>query len=360
MSGGTVDITTRIVNTKNDLLVLNAIQGVIDNGGPHGSTYVDNKFMVFLSKKISQEALDDFQNKYPRQFLHIYDQWENTKIGLKSANFKNGTLFRYPDELGSFLKTMYPELFKKIIESEGIDVGIKIKGNELVDFFAESLKGLIDEVEKQFKQLELANRTCDYIILVGGYSACPLLKETIQQKFNSKVKEIIQDRNPGAAIVTGATWLGLNPNLNATRTSSLTYGVASTDTFKSGDPESKKLKRSGKPDLCNDILLAFVKAGELVAIDKAVYYDLSPLYPDQDCLPFKFYSTDEKNVRHINSNMTLQDSVEFKREDTTKGTDWTIRITMYFGRGEVEIVMEDMTYTTNEIKRLKIDFKSKY
>jgi molecular chaperone DnaK (HSP70) len=353
--GGTVDITTRVVNKKNDLLVLNAIQGVTVDGGPYGSTYVDKKFMTFLSEKITPKALDDFHERYPREFLHIYQQWEKDKIILNLADFKNGTAFRYPDTLRNFLKKTYPNIFEEIVESEGSDTTITIEGNELAGFFTESLNGLVDKVEKQFQKLKDANRKCDYIILVGGYSNCPLLKETIQKKFSSKVKKIIQDSNPGAAVVEGATWLGLNPNLNATRTSNLTYGVDCLDFFKSGDPEAKKIKILGKPDYCDDILLTFVKAGELVEIDKAVYHNLSSINPDQTVLLFKFYSTKETNVRHINSQMTLHGDKKFTREDAAKGKNWTMRITMYFGRSEIEVVIEDMT--THEIKRLKLDFR---
>ena len=72
-------------------------------------------------------------------------------------------------------------------------------------------------------------------------------------------------------------------------------------------------------------------------------------------LLFKFYSTKETNVRHINSQMTLHGDKKFTREDAAKGKNWTMRITMYFGRSEIEVVIEDMT--THEIKRLKLDFR---
>ena len=175
------------------------------------------------------------------------------------------------------------------------------------------------------------------------------------------MKEIIKDSNPGAAIVEGAAWLGLNPNLNATRTSNLTYGVEGASLFKLGDPESKKIKILGEPDYCDNILLPFVETGDLVEINKAVYHDLSPLSSNQTVLLFKFYSTNKRNVRHINDNdpyTTLQGDKKFEREDTTKGKDWTIRVTMYFGRNEIEILMEDMT--THETQRLEMDFRYKF
>jgi hypothetical protein len=210
-----IDIITHTVNKKNDLLLLNPIQRVTMNGGAYGSTYVDKKFMTFLSEKITPEALDDFHKKHPVEFLHIYDRWERIKIGLTLDDFKYGTYFEIPPKFLFLLKKIHPNVLKEIEKSEGgYDYRITIKGNELVEFFDESLNGLVHEVETQFEKLKRVNRTCDYIILVGEYSACPLLQKRIQEKFGSKVKRIICDANPGAAIVEGATWLGLNPILH--------------------------------------------------------------------------------------------------------------------------------------------------
>jgi molecular chaperone DnaK (HSP70) len=352
--GGTVDITTRKVDKNNNSLVLNAIQGVTPDGGPYGSTYVDSKFMTFLSDKITPKALDHFREEHPMNFLTLYDTWEQVKIVLSSSDFNTGISFEIPAKLRSFLAMKYPNILEEIKKTEGDDdTNITIRAGVLKDFFAETLNGLVIEVEKQFQRL--GNRKCDYIILVGGYSDCPLLQERIKEKFNSKVKKIIQDSNPGGAIMEGAGWLGLHPNLNPTRTSNLTYGVNCVSVFQPGDPENKKIRIDGEPDRCDDILLAFVEAGDLVGIDETREHKLNPIYPHQKVIECKFYSTPERNARHINSNMILQGNKEFEREDTTKGKDWTIKITMYFGRCEIGIEIEDLT--THEIQRLKLDFR---
>ncbi|NET80434.1 MAG: Hsp70 family protein [Moorea sp. SIO1F2] len=278
-------------------------------------------------------------------------EWERIKCDFDPDDINKIVYFPIRPKLYKILLKSFTDILEKLAdEQNGDDDSISLNSQTMLDIFRPTLEGVIEKVEEQFKNLELENRQCDLMYLVGGFSQSPLLQKWIKQKFEKRVKnKIIIPARPGEAVVKGAVSFGLDPSIIRSRRSRLTYGCDVHRSFISDkDPKNKRYYHEYKQEYyCRDCFCMFVLAGESVEVDEPVRHTFYPTYPDQTKVAFNFYATTKNNpedIRYIDQpGFVTLGEMEVEMPDKTGGLDREIEVTMYFGKTEIKVSAKDKT-----------------
>ena len=354
--GGTVDITTyRLLNNK-----FQSIQGVFNTGGAYGSTFVNDEIRNSLTQKISSEAMVKFHDEYPLEFYVTNWQLERLKCDITNDNQNKCMTFDIPRVLEEILQKEFTDKFNELLEEgetylQQVEIPCSKKS-----LFEPTLNGLVNETNKAFNLLSKVGVKCDYILLVGGYSKSIFLQQRIKDEYEilGKVKKVIHPVDPEIAVMCGAVYFGLNPDIWIDRVASRTYGKSVAKEFRIGDPESKKIIEDGV-QYCKDQFDIFVRKGDIVTAGKKVTKQYIPLTKDQKSRRVVLYSSTSDNPTFIDEpNVISHQSQDITREDTRSGKDWTIEVSMYFGETEIKVEITD--FDTGLTKVLKLDFRYKY
>jgi molecular chaperone DnaK (HSP70) len=352
--GGTVDITTHEFSKGAGLREI-----ATGGGGPFGSTYIDEFFIQeFLPSKLSPEALKEFHDQEPLEFLEMMSDWERIKCSYTPST--KITYFRINPKFYKLLVRKYPDALKKLEESQyGEDTNILIDSELMEQIFESVLSGLTRTIEEQFEKLD--GYGCDYIFLVGGFSTSPLLRKRVEEQFGWRVKKIVMPVEPGAAIVEGAVSFGLDPTTIRARCSRLTYGYRCSKPFEEGiDPERKRFfsERAGQ-DYCDDRFGIMAAKGESIEADKITIAYINPNRKYTPSTRFKLLSTNQKRVRYTDESDVIEhEELEFFREGDACYSDKGWEIKFHFGETEIRAEITDQA--TNETKKAKLRFSHTY
>jgi molecular chaperone DnaK (HSP70) len=340
--GGTVDITVHEVIKNEGLEEL-----IPSGGGLHGSKYVDRSFREFLDRKLSSEAMEEFEKEWPVEYTKFIETWESVKCGHNpNPTWKNS--IDLPRRLEQILERR--GILEDLAEAQGgNDTVIKLNNEDMEGIFTHTVNKLISQVSNQFTALSReCNPSCDILFLVGGFAQSPLLQDRIKEEFETKMvqKVIIPDR-PGAAVLLGAASYCVNPQTIIKRCSKLTIGIRYAVRFEDDiDPEENRISKELATkiyqqqtdyDLCDNRFDIFVAAGERVPTDAVVVrrYIVSP---DVINRLQKFLSTPNPKVRYADeegvdeiASVTIR--LPFKPQDNEAKI---FDIEMKFGLSEVE------------------------
>lgn len=355
--GGTIDITVHeIVKTQDKTLKLNeVVEGV---GGPYGSSKVDESFLAkIFNTRFTESSMRKFMENNPQAYLELQEDWERLKCTCDQK--KNWSLSLRP-KLYNYLKENCAKAFKNLVsEQNGDDECIYLTVNTVKEIFDPVLDGVVSLVKKQFQNL--GKQKCDYIYLVGGFSNSTLLQERIKQEFGDKVKKIIVPPTPGGAVVEGAVYFGLHPEIFLSRVARLTYGCGTTTEFIQGlHPENKKQWYSDlNRNQCEDIFSHFVIAGSKVKIDEVVVKNFNPTSNNQTRVRFTLFATQKKKVSYTDEEgVTQLGEIVLEIPDTTGGTSRDLQLTMFFGLTEIKVEAKDMT--SGNIVTTNLQFSTTY
>ncbi|MTJ55908.1 Hsp70 family protein [Anabaena sp. UHCC 0253] len=345
--GGTVDITVHEVSPHGGL-----DEVAEGSGGAYGSTYVDKEFREYLAGKLTAQALNRYEEEDPIGWLELMATWERKKCDFDPTT-TNTTYFEIPNRLYKILSKDYPQVLEKLAdEQDGDDDKVHLGKETMQGLFEPILDGLVRKVKEQFVQLD--DRGCDILYLVGGFSTSPVLRQRIQQEFGSRIK-VVMPSDPGAAIVQGAASFGINPESIRSRRSRLTYGCQSCQPFDENRDRQQKSKRQYFEEqdgwYISNRFSPFVLAGESVDVNEVVTHSFFPMSADQQILVFTFYGTRKDNPRYTDE----ADVEELGKLDvdisSTVGTrDRPVEVSMNFGKTEISITAIDIktekTYNT--------------
>ena len=166
LGGGTFDIS-----------VLKISNGIFEVLSTNGDTYLggDDIDQAIVKYWIQQLGIDENRVKNDKEFAQaIRLKAEAAKIHLSSADV-------FGDKLGTYPLSITKEVFEKLIEPL-VDKTINCCTNAL-------------------KDAELTTKDIDVIVMVGGSTRVPLIKESISKFFGKKVNDSV---NPDEVVALGA------------------------------------------------------------------------------------------------------------------------------------------------------------
>lgn len=237
LGGGTLDVT--VLTMSNRLLEVKATSGNTNLGGEDfDKNLVNYTLMEFAKKQFRPKtALTNEKTNRILKFFNITVLNELIKV-LENNNYSelsdDETIFKYLNEFYK-MKVVIEELMnntklvgklKKICEDAKKTLSISETANIIIDTFyydsnhksydlkvtitkntfekiceKEFIKCL-EPVEQVLKDSKLTPDKIDHVVLVGGSTRIPKIKELLIEKFGNKIKS---DINPDEAVAYGAT-----------------------------------------------------------------------------------------------------------------------------------------------------------
>lgn len=264
-----------------------------------GSTRIDHAFLDrFLARKLTAEVLETYRREEPRDFVEMMADWERIKCSFDpKASFGARRLpFRPP--LFRLLSQRFPAI-REQLAAQGHEDGIYVESRDLRAIFAPVLDEIVERIRTRLERM--GSRDCDFLYLVGGLAASPLVRRRIRREFSSRVGKIVAPPVPGAAVMEGAVSFALEPTVVRTRRSRLSYGCGSEIPFDpERDPEDRKLWVHDLGDwYCGDRFTTFVQAGDEIAVGRRITRVLSPMTRAQQEIYVDFYASGKRNVRYL-------------------------------------------------------------
>jgi hypothetical protein len=333
VGGGTVDIVVQglIANGEDQFMVKELTQS---SGGLCGGTFVDERFMRFMYKKIG--CLDEFlRNDSPSYMSRLLKDWEEIKCA-----FGRETMFN--------TETKEINLHAKLAvkwEAYERERGFALKDSSIVELTDQDLKSIFDPVVEKILHLISAQLTqvldIKAMFVVGGFAESPYLMQRIRARFSGEVLHIKSPPTPGSAVVQGAVALALHPDAIVSRIAKKTYGTNVIMSFDHNLDREDLLKETNGRKYCRNRFDVFVRRGSRVDFDKDVTKEYRPHSDGQTQMRFDLYSSTEVNPRYTDE-PTVTKEGEFKVTLPEKFSrrDLMFKFTMYFGRSSIELRAE--------------------
>ncbi len=334
-------------------------------GGDYGGTKVDKEFEVLMEKVFGKVFMDEFRRVHPSDWLELMNDFEVkkrserviteevTRIRLP-ANFMNLLRHENGEDYNSVIRQNLRPQYK--VEEVKISKDYLCLGPDTVKhLFEPAMESIVKHLKKLLKQNAL--RGIKLLFLVGGFSESPLLQARMRKEFESQYSLLIP-RDAQTAVVKGAVMFGKRPHIVVERCLSETYGTDICKPFLPGVHKFEKLTFIEDKPMCSDIFAVLAKENEKVKIGeskKTSHY--KPLRKDQKRIGFSFYTSSNPDPFYVTDAgvRKLPGYIAVESPDTSKGTDRTIELRLFFGT-EIKVVGVDME--TKKEATTYIDFLS--
>lgn len=301
---------------------------------------------------VEEDVYSAFMKTHAADHFDMGREFEVKKRTVKSD--MRQTYIKLPSSLTETYTALKSKTFKEAIESS-MYVGrvsqaadkLKIDPDLFKGLFRDPLEHLVEHVREILNQ-PVAEGTNTFL-LVGGFSESLIVQETMKTKFPNYKMIVPQD--PGLATLKGAVLFGHNPKLISVRVSRLTYGIAISRIFSSGDPEELR-HESNNTVLCRDVFHKFVEKGQ--PINEG----------DEHSMPFtakgvnnrvRVYTSGSKNPKYVRDECKLLGEMMINlNQENIAGN--SINVSIAFGG--TELVLEAREKNTGEVFRTRFDFLS--
>ncbi|NJP43278.1 Hsp70 family protein [Actinacidiphila epipremni] len=308
--GGTVDITAYRVAPADSGERRRLIEIGKVSGGKIGSEFINQAFAdrVLTDRLGGPQVVERIRRERPHALRELMQHWESGKIAVTATMDAAGRL-----TIDRPVYVPLPRAVDPLISDEtrarlrgfpgGSESRIVVSPEEVRVLFDTVLKSLAELVEQQLKEMRNRDGAPDgpeRLLLVGGLSSSPYLKQRLLAHFGDGVV-MMRTTEPAAAVLRGAVLLGYDPELIISRRSRYTYGCAVVWDFEPGrDPVSKRIYDPEGNAKCSNRFMIFVRNGDTVETGSVEEpKSFSPLYADMKSVVFQFFRTLTEQPRYI-------------------------------------------------------------
>ena len=334
-------------------------------GGDYGGTKVDKEFEVLLEKIFGKVFMNGFRRSHPSDWLELMNDFEVKKRSDRAVTGEL-TRIRLPANFINLLRHENGEDFNSVIRQnlwpqyrvEEVKISkdyLCLGPNIVKHLFQPAIESIVRHLKKLLKDNAL--RGIKLLFLVGGFSESPLLQARIRKEFESQYSILIP-HDAQTAVVKGAVMFGKRPHIVVERCLSETYGTDIYKSFLPGVHKLEKLKIIEGEAMCSDIFSVLARENEKVEIGKSKKTSrYCPVRKNQTQIGFSFYTSSNPDVVYITDAgvRKLPGYISVESPDTSKGTDRSIELRLFFGT-ELKVVGVDME--TNKEATTYIDFLS--
>lgn len=216
------------------------------HGQSCGSVFLDRRMRKLLKKKFKEylssipasafeTMMDSFVDLIKPQFDGVEDQFISLPAAMNLDSLNNPNIGLEDGMLCITAAELKQEVFEPVIR--------------------EVLALIEDQLIKA--------HSLQAVFLVGGFGSSNYLFERVQEEFASRVGLVAVPPRCELAVVRGAVYFGLNPNVVTTRIPRYWYGIDTTTTFEEGiDPPSYKIIRADGSVRCDNRFSVYVRRGE--------------------------------------------------------------------------------------------------
>ena len=179
LGGGTFDVT-----------ILEMMDGIIDVICSRGNNRLGGKD---FDAALERHVINDFYRKHQINLHEVAEKRVLASIKDRVEEAKK--------ELSTQQSTNIYIPYVSFKNNQPLSIDMKVTRDEFEALIMESVLDTQRTIDEALESASLTENDIDAVILVGGSSRIPLVKETINNKFLNKVKD---DINPDTAVALGA------------------------------------------------------------------------------------------------------------------------------------------------------------
>lgn len=183
LGGGTFDVS-----------VLEMFEGILDVKSSRGNDRLGGKdFDSRIEKYIEKE----FEKIYKQNLYKDIDVQNKLSIKLRIKE----AAINAKKELSNQLSTTINIPFITVIENKPVSISLELKRDKFNELTKDLVERTTEKIDEALKAANLKEKDIDTVILVGGSSRIPAVKELMESKFEGK---IISGINPDEAVAMGS------------------------------------------------------------------------------------------------------------------------------------------------------------
>jgi len=143
------------------------------------------------------------------------------------------------------------------------------------------------------------------VFLVGGFSQSPLLQKRIKDLMVNRARVVIPP-NPGQAVMNGAVYFGMNPNVIVSRIAPQTIGIGIWEPWNQKEHNGRKQIMRDEELFCGEIFSSFVKVGESVHHLHTVKKQFIPPSKSDTKISIEIWTATDPDVKYTTDNTCRQ------------------------------------------------------
>lgn len=188
------------------------------NGGC-GGTSVDTSFIHMFENIFGKPLLNTMKREHPLVYLELLREFETVKMTIiPTKTGKINIKVPFPT-LDALCKThLQKDVTSTVLEST-YSSSISIRGDKMrieeklfKSFFDTTIKCILEMLQEMIERIGFF-RIVTSIILVGSFSECSLVQETIRKTFSTR--NVIVPEDSGLAVLKGAVIYGHRKMINS-------------------------------------------------------------------------------------------------------------------------------------------------
>ncbi|OWF53938.1 Heat shock 70 kDa protein 12A [Mizuhopecten yessoensis] len=345
--GGTIDITVHEVKPGGTLRELYKA-----NGGDWGGTKVDEEFERLLSDLLGPNTFETFKKECVPDLLEMHRTFEVKKRSIPATGDDKVT-FSVPLNLLETFKRSNPgaDLGNLIAKNPKYSGDVTWRGDKLRlsanltrSLFLSSLKSISNQVQMLLRLPEVSGVAA--ILMVGGYSECPLLQNAIKNACPN-LRRVVPGE-AGLAVLKGAVINGHTPATISERVCKFTYGASCRSKFIDGFHKEEYKTNDVKGIRCRNIFQMHAKMGDSVKIGQACKpFKHFVIRENQTSMKIGIFASNKEHPVYINDpGCQNLGYIVIDMADTTSGLKRGNLVSMTFGGTEIEVEAVDIENKT--------------
>ncbi|OWF55325.1 heat shock 70 kDa protein 12A-like [Mizuhopecten yessoensis] len=350
LGGGTVDVTVHIVKENGTLQELHQ-----PSGGYWGGTLVDAEFSNLIIRILGDAVMMRAHIEYPQEMLELMSEFE-----VKKRVFKSGQTMTVQIKIPACLFDLYTEMhdvsFAEGLAKSEFKDKLSLKRDKLVltaelfeSLFASSLSHIVGHLIALLNSEPVSSVST--ILLVGGYSESPIVKDNICRVFPHI--RVINPSDASSAVLKGAVLFGHEPFAIASRVCKSTYGIAMQVPF---NPDKHSSPTCRVVDgLVDDVFDVHLRVGDTATVgadvvEKFYFIPAGSVYAILDV----YMSSNHSPTFVTEPGCTKLGTVTVQTDSVSTDRDVKISVRLVY-RG-TELSVEAREVNTGKLTKSQVDF----
>jgi hypothetical protein len=272
------------------------------SGGNCGGTSVDNAFYQIFVKLVGAPLLNEMKREEPEAYLDIFREFEAVKRIVYTEKNDKVKMTIPRGTLDQMCKKHLKEDFETLVQSSPYHDKMilrydkmRIDTNLIVDMFKQASERIIELISDVLKKLKGSN--LKMIVLVGGFSGCKIIQESIKSFFPNY--RVIVPEDVELAVLNGAVLFGHKPDYIVARIARYTYGVDVMNEFNPDIYEPGRCVVVNGKKKCDNIFYIYIKKGSVVELGAKITRIITTVDPFQSNIPFPIFQSSIKCPQYI-------------------------------------------------------------
>ena len=264
------------------------------SGGDCGGTSVDNAFYQIFVKLVGAPLLNEMKREEPEAYLDIFREFEAVKRIVYTDKNDKVKMTIPRGTLDQMCKIHLKEDFEAVVQSSPYHDNMilrydkmKIDTNLIIDMFKQASERIIELISDVLKKMKGSN--LKMIVLVGGFSGCKIIQESIKSFFPNY--RVIVPEDVELAVLKGAVLFGHKPDYIVARITRYTYGVRVIDDFNPDIHEPGRCVVVNGEKHCKNVFFIYMKKGSVVELGTKITRKIKTIDPFQSIVTYNIFQS---------------------------------------------------------------------